>query len=239
MRPGLTRTALAGIVAALALAASAGAAAIVLKSYSFSTLSDVKNMKHTNGRHCTKSWALHRAFGISVGRNTVQCTYRTTVAGPSLDISATGRMLSSTPKAIRTKTFISVSVRHGSNSGYELQVFPKRKEYKLFRRFKGGRALVDNGSGTLSRINGVGQRNKLRLRAFAPGSGDPGELKIYINDKRVLGMDGGISKTPNFTGMEGQDSTVSVGQAFGASGSIRGAKVTFDAIVVRTRNPFG
>jgi hypothetical protein len=233
MRPRLTGTALAATVAALAIAATAGAAAIVLKSYSFSTLSDVKNMKHTNGKHCTKSWALHRAFGISVGRDTVECTYRTTVAGPSLDISATGRLLSSTPTAIRGKTFLSVSVRHGSNSEYELAVFPKTKQYKLFRRHTGARDVVQQGQ--LNRINGVGQRNKLRLRAFAPGSGDPGELKVFINDKRVKG----ISVTPNFNGMEGQDSTVSVAQRFGASGTIRGAKATFDSIVVRTRNPFG
>ncbi len=237
MRARSTTATLAAIAIGLVLAASAGAAAVLLKSYSFSSLSDVKNMKFVGGKNCTKSWASHRAFGISVGKNTLECSYRTTVAGPSLDISATARMLSATPKAIRGKTFVAVTVRRSSNSGYQLQVFPKRKEFKLFRRFKGGRELVPNGSGTLNRINGVGQRNKIRLRAFPPYQSHPGELKIFINDKRVGA--GQISTTPDFSNMDGQDSTVSVGRARSASGSIRGARVTFDGVVLRTRNPFG
>ena len=233
MRHKPTTVLLAACAAAVAFTAVAGAAAIVLKTYTFSTGSDLANMRHTNGNHCTKSWASHRALGISVGKGTLECTYRTTVAGPSLDISATGRLLSSTPKSIRGKTFISVSVRHSGNSEYELAVFPKRKEFRLYRRHKGGRELV--GHAQLNRINGVGQRNRLRLRAFAPADGQPGELRAFVNDKRVSG----IGTIPNFTGMDGQDSTVSVAKAFGSAGSIRGAKATFDSIVVRTRNPFG
>jgi hypothetical protein len=238
IRSKLYKTALGACVAALAVAGVAVAAAITLKRYDFDGRNDVANMRHTNGKDCTKSHAGGRAFGITVGRDTVECTYRTTVAGPTLDIAATGRLLSATPADARNSIFLSVSLRHGPASEYELAVFPKRQEFRVYRRQKS--PCPGDECRTLEAhqerpalINGVGEKNRLRLRVFA-ADGGPAELKMFVNGKRVAS---GVN--PNLTNMEGQNSTVSIARAFQSNESIRGAKATFDSIVLKTRNPIG
>ena len=237
MRSKLSKITLAGGLAALAVAGLAAAAAITLKTYSFSSWRDVANMKQTNGKNCTKSRP-NDAFGITVGRDTIECTYRTTVTGPTLDITATGRLLSATPTDVRNAVYLSVSLRHGNGSEYEFAVFPRREEFRLFRRQAAPcpandcRTLVAHAPRP-ALINGVGAKNRIRLRVFAPETGHPAELKAFINGTRVL------NEVPDFTNMNGQDSTVSVARAPSSSRSIRGAKVTFDSIVLKTRNPIG
>ena len=63
-----------------------------------------------SGHSCGRSSSGH-ALRVVVGKGTKECSYRTPVVGRDLEIAATERLLSGTPKALRKSTFLALNLR--------------------------------------------------------------------------------------------------------------------------------
>ena len=153
--------------------------------------------------------------------------------GRDLEVFATARLLSGTPKALRKRVFVAANLRSGSGSRYQLAVFPLRREYQVRKEFaNGSRKLLADQKGVKRIRHKINQANKLRLRAFNITSGpDKGGCRIlaFINDHQVAAL-----TDPRGGVFEGRYSGFSVG----ANKSASRAVASFDDIVVRVPAPF-
>ncbi|HSJ16520.1 MAG TPA: hypothetical protein VK920_00325 [Solirubrobacterales bacterium] len=168
----------------LALLASAGiaTAAVVVYSTAFKSKADFKQVrKFEGGKQCRKFWRGKKSFGIEVKKGPVQCDFRTPVTGDSKDpdhqIEGSAAVLQSTAKRVRRDAYVGVAVRADESSRYELRVFPHSGEWELRRRPSGQGFPLE---GTEPSIGGIGERNKLKLRAF----GD--RVTAIVNDATVV-----------------------------------------------------
>jgi hypothetical protein len=232
MRKRITTILLAAAAASLALAASAFAVrAIGIYSNNMDSVAKRKQIVKVSGRNCNRGGS-DRAFRIVVGKATTECSYRTPVVGRDLEVLATGRLLSGTPRGIRKRTFIALNLRTGGGGTYQLAVFPRLRKYQLRKDLPdGSRKFLAIGKG-IKRIHGINQANDLRLRAFnredTQVKGDV-RLLVFIGDKRMA-----VVTDSKGGELEGRFSGVSVGSSKSASGAV----ASFDDVGVRVPSPF-
>jgi hypothetical protein len=155
---------------ALAVLASAGiaTATVVVYNSSFKKRAEFRAVqKFEGGKPCRKFWRDKKTFGIEVKKGPLQCDFRTPVTGdakePDHEIEGKAAVLKSTAKRVRRDAYVGVAVRADESSRYELRVFPHRQEWELRRR-PGGQGFPLEG--TEQSIGGIGELNKLKLRAF-------------------------------------------------------------------------
>jgi hypothetical protein len=233
MRNRITFALICALAVSAAMAASAfGQAAIAIYSNNMDSGPKRSQVVKLSGENCDRGGA-STALRVAVGKRTDECSYRTPVIGRDLEVFATARLLSGTPKALRKRTFVAANLRSGAGSRYQLAVFPLRREYQIRKEFaNGSRKLLAEKKGAKRVRHKINQANKLRLRAFNITSGpDKGGCRIlaFINDHRVAALTdprGGI--------FEGRYSGFSVG----AKNSASRAVASFDDIVVRVPAPF-
>src|SRR5262249_49103329 len=123
-----------------------------------------------SGSRC-KAGGSSTAFRIALGKGTSECAYRTPVIGRDLQISATMRLLSNTPKNVRTKAYLALSLRSGAGGHYQLAVFPLQRKAQLLKVFPDGSEKVLRVAKNLKAVKGVDMANAMRLRAFNVTSG--------------------------------------------------------------------
>src|SRR5690242_10715619 len=111
------------VLASLALAASAGAALIGTYRNPTESQGQREEPAKLSGARCQRGGSSH-VFRVVVGKRTKECAYRTPVVGRDLEIAATMRVLEQTPKAIRGKAFLGLTLRAGGGTHYQLAVFP-------------------------------------------------------------------------------------------------------------------
>jgi hypothetical protein len=226
MKMRLTAVSLAVFAASLALVASAGATLIGVYRNSMETTTQRSQLVKLSGARCTRGGSNH-ALRIVVGKRTAECSYRTPVVGRDLELGATERLLSGTPKQLQKSTFLAVNLRSGGGMQYQLAVFPLQRKVQLRKKVNGSikyLAIVKNVAG----VKGIDGANAIRLRAFDEG---PGECHLlgFIGGKLVAGA------TDSNSGLlGGRASGVSVGSAKNAAGAI----ASVDDIVVRVPSPF-
>jgi Domain of Unknown Function (DUF1080) len=170
--------------AGVSLALVAGAEAVIyVYSNGFKARADVREVtRKGGGAKCDKSFRRNgESLGVTaLGRRL--CEYSPPVAGdasqPNHVLMAKGRVLKSTPKALRDDAYLAVKVRAGQGRGYELQVRPKAGRFKLLRSPSGGG--VDE-SGKSNAINKIGKLNTLRLEV------KNARVKAFVNGKKVAG----------------------------------------------------
>lgn len=171
--------ALAGLLA-LALAATAGAATWIYTN-SFGSAAKVREMKPAGaGKNCTKRHGKDQlVIGLSGRRN---CGYSPPVEGDSAQpdhvVAVRGRIQPKrTPKALRGAAYVSVKLRMGGGTFYELQVRPKGRRYRVLR--KPENATVEQ-SGKSPHINPLKQMNTLLVTARGA------RIIIKVNGKRLV-----------------------------------------------------
>jgi hypothetical protein len=223
----LTAASLAVFLVSLALVASAGAAMIGIYRNGMETTSQRSQLVKLSGRDCARAGA-GDALRITIGRRTKECAYRTPVIGRDLEIAATERLLSGTPKSLRNKAFLGVQLRAGAGARYQLAVYPLQRKVQL-RKISGDGsvrylAIVKNERA----VRGIDRANKLRLSAINEG---PGEARLLasLGRKRVAEF---LDTTAGEIG--GRASGFSVGSAKGANGVV----ASVDDVVVRVPSPF-
>jgi hypothetical protein len=214
----------------LAVAGSAGAALIGIYRNGMETPGQRGEPVKLSGERCGRGGSDH-AFRVVVGKRTRECSYRTIVLGRDLEVSATTRLLSSTPKAVRQKAFLALTLRSGDGAHYQLLAYPLQRKAQLRKTFTDGSFEYLRIAKNVKSIQGVDKANKLRLRAFNITSGpDKGHCRILAYVGKVLVAD----VTDRASGdLQGRAS----GFAVGATKNAKGAAASFDDVVVRVPNP--
>lgn len=232
MRLRFTSVLLATAVAMLALAGSAGAALVSLYRNSMESDAQRGQIGKLSGERCGRGGS-STAFRITVGKGTSECSYRTPVVGRDLEIAATERLFSSTPKAVKRKAFLAVNLRTGdAGAGYQLAVFPLQRKAQLRKVLSDGRIEYLHIEKNVKAVMGTGQPNVLRLSAFNVTSGpDRGKCRVvaFVGTQQVADV-----LDPAAGELAGRGSGFSIG----AVGNAKGAVGSVDDIVVRVPSPF-
>ena len=221
-------------VLAGALGASTAAIAAPVGVYQNPMGNDAQReaLRKLNGESCNRGGS-EDALRITLGKRTSECSYRTPVIGRDLEIAATARLLSGTPKALRKQAFLALDLRAGEDGAhYQLAVYPLQRKAQLRTSLPDGSIRYLKIAKGVAAIKGINEPNELRLRAFNVTSGpDKGSchLLAFVGSELVADV------TDDAAGeLQGRASSVSLG----ASKSAKGLVGSFDDVVVRVPNPF-
>ncbi|HEU5142831.1 MAG TPA: hypothetical protein VFU04_06715 [Solirubrobacterales bacterium] len=232
MRLRIATILLAAALASSALAASAGAALIGLYRNDMESDARRGQIGNLSGGRCGRGGSEH-AFRILIGKGTSECAYRTPVVGRDLEIGATARLFSSTPKAVKRKAFLAVNLRTGeAGAGYQLAVFPLQRKAQVRKVLSDGRVEYLHIERGLTAVRGSDQPNELRLRAFNVTSGaDRGKCRVvaFVGGRQVADL-----LDPAAGELQGRGSGFSIG----AIGNAKGAMGSVDDVVIRVPSPF-
>src|SRR3954447_22009322 len=221
---------LAALAAGLLCCAIAAAAMIGIYRNGMESLAQRSQLVKLSGRSCGRGGAAG-AMGITGGKETSSCSYRTPVLGRDLEISATERLLSGTPTALQRKAYLGVMLRAGGGGKYALLVFPRQRKAQLIKVTKDGTkylAIAKNEKAVV----GVNEANTLRLRAVNVTSGpERGQARLfaYVGGKLV-----GEAKDEGAGDLSGRASAVVVGTIKNGNGIV----ASVDDVVVRVPSPF-
>jgi hypothetical protein len=215
-----------------AFGGSAGAALVSLYRNSMESDAQRGQIGKLSGERCGRGGS-SSAFRIMVGKGTSECAYRTPVVGRDLEIAATERLFSSTPKPVKRKAFLAVNLRTGEGgAGYQLAVFPLQRKAQLRKVLSDGRIEYLHIAKNVSSIKGTNQPNVLRLSAFNVTSGpDKGKCRVvaFVGAEQVADV-----LDPGAGELEGRGSGFSIG----AVGNAKGAGGSVDDVVIRVPSPF-
>ena len=97
------------------------------------------------------------------------------MVGRNLEIGATARLSSMTPKKARHGAYLGVVARAGAGARYAMLVFPLQRKVQLVKIVAGGAEYlaVDRGE---KLVNGVDKANALRLQVVE--TGEPGKVQV-------------------------------------------------------------
>ena len=226
-------TALAGLLFA-AHSAFASSSLVIYKN-SLKSKESRSNVAQFDSRaKCSRSGS-KTTLRTKVGKKTKECAYRVPVVGKSVELSATGRLFKSTPKAIRGQTFLGLSIRRAANgSSYQLVVFPSSTRAQIRKVESNGRFRVLAGAKLgRKRVNPLGKANRMSFGAYNGTKGKPASnarLFARVNGKRVLLVDDPKGNELSGTGMA---------FAVGSDKNARNAAGSFSGVAVRMPDPFG
>lgn len=215
-----------------AAATSAEAASITIFKNTLKTSQGRKAVNQFSGRANCDRGGSKESFRTEVGKRTKECAYRTSLVGRDLAISVTGRLFKSTPKKVRRQAYLSVSLRHDlDGSRYQLSVFPSGRRYQLKKVFANGKIQYFGKGKAGSTVGGMGEANRLTLRAYNDQKGNPsGSASVLA---MVNGCKVASALDPRGNLLEGRDSTFSIGNKNGA----RGARGSFVKLSIRIPDP--
>jgi len=218
-------------VAFMALVAGAGAAMVGIYRNSMETTSQRGQLIALAGRSCIRGGSDH-ALKIEIGKRTKECSYRTPVVGRDLEIAATERLLSGTPKELQKKAFLALELRAGGGSQYQLAVYPLQQKVQLRKNLSDGSIKYLSIEKAVTTVKGLNEANQLRLSAVNITSGpEKGQclLRGYVGSQVVVeATDLGAGE------LEGRAAAVSVGAAKNATGTL----ASVDDVVIRVPSPF-
>jgi hypothetical protein len=218
---------------ALVLATSAGAALIGIYRNAMETTSQRSEVVKLSGARCGRDdSSSEHVLKIVVGKQTDECAYRTPVLGRDLEIAATMRLLSRTPKELQHKAFLAVNLRAGGSGRYQLAVYPLQGKAQLRKVLADGTVKYLQIAKDVSTVKGIDGANDLRLRAFnVTGGPEKGSCHLLA----FVGGEAVAEATDEAAGeLEGRASGFSVGAATNAKGTV----ASVDDVVVRVPNPF-
>jgi len=217
--------------AVLLLCASAGAALIGIYRNPMETTGQRAQAVKLSGARCSRG-GFGKALRVVVGKRTKECAYRTPVIGRDLEIAATERLLSATPKPVQHGAFLALNLRSGGGGRYQLAVYPLQKKVQLRKTLPDGSLEYLDIEKNVAGVKGLDMANQLRLRAFNLTAGEEkGKCKLlgFVGGKLVV--EAGDESAGE---LGGRASGFSVGSAKNA----KGAQASFDDIVVRVPSPF-
>jgi hypothetical protein len=218
-------------VLAMAFAASAGAELIGLYRNPMESKSQRRQPVKLSGARCERGGSQH-VFRIVIGKKTTECSYRTPVIGRDLQVAATMRLLSGTPKGLKPKAFLALNLRAGGGARYQLAVFPVQRKTQLRKFLPGGDVKFLQIEKNVRSVQGADKANTMRLRAFNITSGD------NKGRCRILAFVGG-KQVGDFTDRAaGELKGRATGFAIGATKNAKGVIGSVDDIVIRSPYPF-
>jgi hypothetical protein len=230
MNKRLIATLLAALAVGLLVCSAAGAAMIGIYRNGMESTAQRAQLLKLSGRSCVRGGS-ENALRITVGKRTDACAYRTPVLGRDLEIGATERLLSSTPKALQRKAYLAVELRAGGGAKYALLVFPLQQKVQLIKQTPEGTEYLAIEK-SVSTVMGLDKANTVRLRAINGRSGpEKGHAKLF----GYIGRDLVVEADDEAAGeLSGRASAVSVGATKNGAGVVAG----IDDVVIRVPSPF-
>ena len=185
-RRNIMRIALAALVAGCVALAGTALADVVVYNNDFSSQGEFRDIVRTGGgKRCDKKYReKSKVMLASVKRSPTTCSFRPPVQGDdelaNQGVAVEGKILKSTPKAVRGSAFIEVTVRAGGGgTGYSFRIFPQRKRFELDRGPAGGGFPASGKSDAIKKVN---ERNRIQI--VATGA----QLRALVNGKEVASV---------------------------------------------------
>jgi hypothetical protein len=224
-------TTVLGAVLASALVCVAGAGATTTATVGIyrngmETNSQRAQMAQLSGRSCSRA-GLEQTMVITLGKRTNQCSFRTPVIGRNLQIAASERLLSSTPKSLQRKVYVGLFLRTGGGGAYQLVVYPAQQKVQLRKLLPGGKVKYLGIARGQRAVGGINRTNEFSLQAI-DGSGGA-TLAAFVGGKLIL-----EATDPGARELSGGASGVMVG----STNSATGTAASFDNVVLRVPSPF-
>lgn len=230
MRLRFSAVVLGALAAGVLVCAAAGAAMIGIYRNPMKSLGQRSQMVKLSGHSCARA-GVGGALRITIGKATSSCSYRTPVLGRDLEIAATERLLSGTPKALQKKAYLGLELRAGGGAKYAMVVFPGQRKAQLVKVTKEGTKYLAVAKNQKA-IGGINEANKLRLRAVNVTSGpEKGQAQIFAYVGKALV---GEAKDEGAGELSGAASAVVVGAIKSGNGIV----ASVDDVVVRVPSPF-
>jgi len=222
MKVRLAAASLAALAAGLLLCAVAGAAMVGIYRNGLESQPQRAELLKLVGHSCKRGGG-EDSIRILLGKKTDSCAYRTPVIGRELEIAATERILSGTPKPLQRKAYVAVLLRTGGGSKYELRAFPLQRKAQLIKVSEAGTKYLAVKK-NLKGIGGINEPTVVRLRVEKATGAAAATVSAYIGPE-VVG-----EVTDEAAGeVTGEFSAVSVGATKIAEGLIG----SIDDLVVR------
>jgi len=220
------------LVGTLTATAVAVAAPVGVYRNAMGTESQRGEMRTLSGRSCNRGGS-EDALRVTLGKRTEECSLRTPVIGRDLEMGATARLLSGTPKALRKKAFLAVDVRAGEQGAhYQLAVYPLQRKAQLRKTLTNGHTEYLEITKGVKAIKGVNEPTEMRVRAFNMTSGpEKGACHIlaFVGQTKVADVVDDAAGE-----LQGRSAAFSIG----ASKAAKGLVGSFDDVVVRVPNPY-
>ncbi len=162
MKTRFAAASLAALAAGLLVCAAAGATMVGIYRNGLETQPQRAELVKLFGRSCQRGGG-EDAIRVLLGKKTDSCAYRTPVIGRNLELAATERILSGTPKALQRKAYVAIQLRAGGGAKYELRAFPVQRKAQLIKVSEAGTkylAIKKN----LKAIGGINEPTVVRLR---------------------------------------------------------------------------
>jgi hypothetical protein len=195
------------------------------------TTSQRTDLVKLSGARCARGGSDH-AFRMVVGKRTKECAFRTPVIGRDLQVAATMRLLSNTPKSLQAKVFLALDLRAGGGARYQLAVYPLQRKTQLRKVLADGSVEYLQIEKKVATVKGLNKANLLRLSAVNITSGpDKGKC-------RILASVGGEQVGDVTDGAAGELQGRASGFAVGSAKNAKGAVASADDLFVRAPNPF-
>lgn len=226
-----TTIAALAVVGLIALPALAGAQMIGIYRNGLESLAQRSQLVKLSGDACARR-GTNGVLRVSVGKQTEACALRTPVLGRDLEIVATERLLSGTPKAVQHKSYLGLQLRAGGGGKYEMRVFPLQRKVQLIKVTPEKTkylAIAKN----LEMVKGVNKANALRLRAtnITEEGPEQGDVTLF----GFLGSERVVEATDTAGGeLKGRAAAVAVGAPNNADGLI----TSVDNVIIRLPSPF-
>ncbi len=185
-RRNILRIALAALVAGCVALAGTALADVVVYNNDFSSQGEFRDIVRTGGgKRCDKKYReKSKVMLASVKSSPTTCSFRPPVQGDdelaNQGVAVEGKILKSTPKAVRSSAFMEVTVRAGGGgTGYSFRIFPQRKRFELDRGPAGGGFPASGKSDAIKKVN---ERNRIQI--VATGA----QLRALVNGKQVASV---------------------------------------------------
>jgi hypothetical protein len=174
---------LAALAAGLLVCAAAGAEMVGIYRNGLETTPQRAEMVKLFGRSCKRGGG-EDAIRVLLGKKTDSCAYRTPVIGRNLELAATERILSGTPKALQQKAYVAIQLRAGGGAKYELRAFPVQRKAQLIKVSEAGTkylAIEKN----LKAIGGINEPTVVRLRVEKGPADGSASVAAFIGPEVV------------------------------------------------------
>ena len=219
----LKATLIAALAAVFLLAASASAAMVGIYRNGMDTTGQRGQLLKLSGKECARGGS-ESALKVTLGKATPECSYRTPVIGRNMEIGATERLLSTTPKPSQHGAYLGLAARAGGNARFELRVFPLQRKVQLLKIVSSEITYLAIDKNEKA-VMGLNKANALRLRVV--NGSEKGKVQVtgYLGNATVVEAtdeSGGASLPGQFSGI-----------SLGALKSPNGVAGSYDDVLVR------
>lgn len=184
MKAKTTLFGLVAVVAGLAVVGVAAAAMVGIYRNGMDTTAQRAQMIKLAGKECARGGS-EEALRITLGKATPECSYRSPVVGRNLEIGATERLLSATPKKSQQGAYLGLVARAGAGARYAMLVFPLQRKVQLVKiDADGAEYLAVDRNEKL--VKGVNQANALRLQVVESAEKGKVQLTGYLGSAKVV-----------------------------------------------------